>query len=95
MKINKNNFSHTADMVKLNFSKKEEKQLIDDLNKTFEFIDTMNLLDTENIEPMDYIHSMKNVFREDVVLNADTNEQLLSNAPDFQDEYYVVPKTIK
>lgn len=95
MKIDKDNFSHLANMVRLNFSKKEEEQLSHDLNQTITFIDAMNQADTDNIEPMTFVHSRKNVFREDIINKEDSKGQVLTDDSDIRDGYYVVPKTIE
>lgn len=95
MKINKDIFIRLADMAKLDFSEKEEKQLINDINKTIEYIDTMNEQDTEDIEPFICSRQVKNAFREDMAANFEAKEILLSGGPDVSDGYYVVPKTIE
>lgn len=94
MMIDKNIFTRLADTAKIEFTKKEEKQLTDDLNKTIEFIDTMNELDTEQVEPFLCLRTAKNAFREDIVTGSD-RKGLLSQAPDMSDEYYVVPRTVE
>lgn len=88
MKISKDHFSHIANIAKLTFTEYEEEQLLKDLKKEIDFIDTMNQTDTDDIEPMTYVHPIKNVFRDDIVTNH--NESI--NVPD---EFYVVPKTIE
>lgn len=55
MKISKDTFSKMADMVKLSFTKEEETQIREDLNKKLKFIDAMNLLETDNVEPLTFV----------------------------------------
>lgn len=95
MKINKEIFDHLADMLRIEFTKEEKKQLIDDINKTVEFIDTMNEMDTENVEPFLFVHQRKNAFREDIVINTEMDKNLLSIAPEISNGYYAVPKAIE
>ena len=47
----------------------------------------------EVVEPMSHTFSVHNVFREDVVTNADDRENMLKNAPEQKDGAYKVPKT--
>lgn len=95
MKIDKDTFIRLANMAKFEFTEQEEIRLTDDLNNAVDFIDTMNNLDTGNIEPFYYVHPVKNAFREDIITDAGTVKNILSNAPDILDGYYVVPKTVE
>jgi glutamyl-tRNA(Gln) and/or aspartyl-tRNA(Asn) amidotransferase, C subunit len=95
MVMDKETFRLMADMIKLEFSEKEEKLLFDHLNKTIEFIDTMNELDTDSTEPFTFVYPKKNTFREDVVDDRDINKDLISGAPDICGGYFVVPKSIE
>ncbi|HPU63683.1 MAG TPA: Asp-tRNA(Asn)/Glu-tRNA(Gln) amidotransferase subunit GatC [Mobilitalea sp.] len=94
MKIDKDIFYRLADMAKIEISKNEEKQLIDDLNTAIEFIETMNEADTENTEPFSFISKAGNALREDIVTENSAINRLIANAPDFSDGFYVVPKTL-
>jgi len=95
MKIDKDTFIRLADMAKFEFTRQEEKRLKEDLNKAVDFIDAMNNLDTGNVELFYNVHPVKNVFREDIVTDAWTVKNILSNAPDFRDGYFVVPRTVE
>lgn len=92
MKMNKDTFPHIADIAKLSFDKMEEEQLLKDLKREVDFIDTMKKADTGNLEPLNYVHPVKNVFRDDTV----TNTGIKGNYDKFmQDDFYVVPKTVE
>ena len=47
-----------------------------------------------DVEPLTHIFPIKNVFREDVVLESTPKEELLKNAPKEKDGQFLVPKTI-
>lgn len=51
------------------------------MEKMLDYIDTLNELDTDGIEPMSHVFPVKNVFREDVVTNGDGSAETLANAP--------------
>ena len=59
-----------------------------------DYIDTLNELDTEGIEPMSHVFPVNNVFREDVVTNGDGSKDTLKNAPLQKEQCFKVPKTI-
>lgn len=81
-------------LAKLELSEGEKEQAKKDMENMLNYIDKLNELDTEGVEPMSHIFSMENVFREDVVTNGDDREQLITNAPQKKDGTYMVPKTI-
>ena len=58
-----------------------------------DYIDTLNELDTSEVEPMSHVFPVNNVFREDVVTNGDDREEILANAPEAKEGAFVVPKT--
>jgi aspartyl-tRNA(Asn)/glutamyl-tRNA(Gln) amidotransferase subunit C len=85
MKITREKFSYLSDLVKLNFTQTEEIKLNKDLNQLLEFIDTMNEVSTDDVEPLAYAHQLKNVFRED----------LATNVPESNNGCYVVPRILE
>ncbi|HHT88977.1 MAG TPA: Asp-tRNA(Asn)/Glu-tRNA(Gln) amidotransferase subunit GatC [Clostridiales bacterium] len=94
MKLTQEDFNKILNTVKISLSEEEEIKLIKDLNQLIEFIDTMNEQDSENVEPMAYIHSIKNVYRDDEVTDSISGQKLHENAPEISDDYYVVPRII-
>ncbi len=80
-------------LAKLELSDEEKEQAKKDMGRMLDYIDKLNELDTEGIEPMSHVFPVDNVFREDVVTNGDDREQMLANAPQKKDGTYMVPKT--
>lgn len=80
-------------LAKLELSDEEKEQAKKDMGRMLDYIDKLNELDTEGIEPMSHVFPVYNVFREDVVTNGDDREQMLANAPQKKDGTYMVPKT--
>lgn len=60
-----------------------------------DYIDKLGELDTAGVEPMSHVFPVHNVFREDVVTNADDRENILKNAPEEKDGMFVVPRTFE
>ena len=77
-------------------AKKDMESMLDyvDMESMLDYVDKLNELDTSSVEPMSHVFPVKNVFREDVVTNGDGSEDTLKNAPEAQDNAFVVPKTI-
>ena len=81
-------------LAKLALSEEERAQAGRDMERMLGYIDLLNEVDTEGVDPMTHLFSVANVFREDVVTNGDGREDTLLNAPDRKEDMFVVPKTI-
>lgn len=82
-------------LAKLELSEAEREAAKKDMGRMLDYIDKLNELDTEGIEPMSHIFPVSNVFREDEVENGDEHAQMLANAPQVKDGMYQVPKTVE
>lgn len=81
-------------LAKLELSDEEKEAAKSDMARMLDHIDKLNELDTTGVEPMSHVFPVNNVFREDVVINGDDSENILSNAPECKDSAFVVPKTV-
>lgn len=84
-----------AALSKLFLNEEEKQKAKKEISKILGYIDTMNELDTSDIEPEPQAFINVNVFREDVVTNGDCRKELLSNAPVKKDGCFAVPKTVQ
>jgi aspartyl-tRNA(Asn)/glutamyl-tRNA(Gln) amidotransferase subunit C len=85
---------HIAKLARLKFKDEELDSFIEQFNKIIGYIDTLNELDTKNIKPTLHVVDIKNVFREDVVKPSFSQDEILSNAPDKKDCFFIVPKVL-
>ena len=81
-------------LAKLELSGEEKEAAKADMEKMLDYIDTLNELDTDGIEPMSHVFPVHNVFREDIVTNGNEIERTLANAPERKGDSFEVPKTI-
>ena len=82
-------------LAKLELSREEREAAKRDMSRMLDYVDKLNELDTEGVEPMSHLFPVHNVFREDEVINADSREQILANAPEQKDGAFKVPRTIE
>ena len=82
-----------AALAKLELSEAEREQAKQDMENMLDYIDKLNELDTDGVEPMSHVFPMQNVFRDDIVTNGDDSENMLQNAPQSRDSMVVVPET--
>ena len=93
-KISDETIEYVGILAKLELSGEEKEHAKADMEKMLDYIDTLNELDTTGIEPMSHVFPVQNVFREDVVTNGDEKDKTLANAPECNEDYFEVPKTI-
>jgi aspartyl-tRNA(Asn)/glutamyl-tRNA(Gln) amidotransferase subunit C len=95
MTINDETIEYVAALAKLTLSEEEKEKAKQDLGKILGYMNSMNELDTDHIEPMSHVFPICNVFRKDIVENEPDRDTLLSNAPVKKDGCFVVPKTVE
>lgn len=84
-----------SNLNKLEFNANEKELIKEDLTKILNFMEQLNELDTEGVEPLKYINEDVNVFREDTVKYYITKAEALENAPIKDSDYIKVPKFVK
>lgn len=94
MKITKEDVEHIAKLAKLHFEPEGIEKMQNEMNKILEYIEKLNELDTSKVEPLSHVIDLKNVFREDVVNQVYSTEELLKNAPSKTEKFFRVPKVI-
>ncbi len=95
MSVTKKDVEHIAKLARLEFNDEEINDYTQQLNKILEYVDKLNELDTENVEPLSHPVEGSNVFREDELKTSVSRDEALANAPDRTDEFFKVPKVIK
>jgi aspartyl-tRNA(Asn)/glutamyl-tRNA(Gln) amidotransferase subunit C len=83
-----------AHLARLELAEAEKTEMIGDMNKILSFMEKLNEIDTSAVEPLIYLSSEVNVFREDVVKQEVTVEEALLNSPKHDDKYFLVAKVI-
>ncbi|NBK92644.1 Asp-tRNA(Asn)/Glu-tRNA(Gln) amidotransferase subunit GatC [bacterium 1XD21-13] len=80
-------------LAKLTLGQEEREKVRGELEQILDYVEKLNELDTEAVEPLVHILDEVNVFREDIETNGDGREEALANAPRSKDGQYMVPKT--
>ncbi len=94
MNINKNVISKLARLSKLKFNEDEMKLISNDLSKMLDFINQLQDLDTEGIDPLIHVNEEINNWREDQVQGMISQEEALSNSPVKDGTYFKLPKVL-
>ena len=93
-KIDETQVRRVALLGRLELSDGEVSQFSTQLSAIFEYIEKLNELDTDDVEPLAHCLPVHNVFREDVPRPSLSNDDALANAPEREDEYFKVPKIL-
>ncbi len=94
MAVTRKDVEHIAELARLKFSEDELNNFTDQLNKILTYVEKLNELDTENIEPLSHPVEGNNVFREDKIKPSISTEEALKNAPEKDEQFFHVPKVI-
>lgn len=93
-KIDEAQVRRVALLSRLELSDEEVTQFSGQLSDIVTYIEKLNELDTDNVEPLAHCLPVHNVLREDVPAPSLTNDQALANAPERVDEYFKMPKVL-
>jgi len=81
-------------LARLELSESEEERMTGQMNGILGYMDKLNELDTENVEPTTHAIQLQNVFRPDVVKRSLDRKNSLANAPETDGANFVVPKVL-
>jgi aspartyl-tRNA(Asn)/glutamyl-tRNA(Gln) amidotransferase subunit C len=93
-RISKSEVEKVAKLARLELSDAEVAEFTGQLGAILEYVEKMNGLDTENVEPLAHCLPVSNVFREDEVAESLGTEKTLVNAPDADEQFFRVPKIL-
>jgi aspartyl-tRNA(Asn)/glutamyl-tRNA(Gln) amidotransferase subunit C len=94
MSVTRKDVEYIAELARLRFKDEELDSFTHQLNDILSYIEKLNELDTENVEPLSNPLENVNVFREDKLVPSISTEEALKNAPSSTVEFFKVPKVI-
>ena len=95
MEVNKKLIQDIAKLAKLEFDAKSTKEMKADLEKMLAFVDKLNEIDTDGVDPLIYMSDEINVLREDEITEETSQKDALKNAPSKDSDYFKVPTVLK
>ena len=93
MVITDETIEYVGILAKLELSDDEKERSKKDLSDMLDYVGKLNELDTSGVDPMSHTFPISNVMREDEVTNGDDKENMLKNAPESNQDAYIVPNT--
>ena len=95
MQITKELVQYVAELSRIKLSEQDAENMQNDLGAIVDYMEVLNKLDTDSVEPISHIFNITNVMREDEVKESYDRNEILKNAPERTDETVVVPKTVE
>ena len=95
MKINRKDVEHVALLSRLEFSETELEKYTGQLDAILAYIDVLNQVNTDGVEPLAHVLDIRNVMRPDVVQQSLTRVDALLNAPEPENGFFKVPKIVE
>ena len=95
MSIDLKTIKHISKLSRISVDEKKAEKLVGDLNSIFEFIEKLNELKTDNIQPLTSVAETTLKLRDDEVKSKNLREQIIKNSPQENEDYFVVPKVIE
>jgi aspartyl-tRNA(Asn)/glutamyl-tRNA(Gln) amidotransferase subunit C len=93
-KIDIKTVDEIAHLARLEFNEEAKAEIVNDMNRMLDFVEKLNELDTDKVEPLIYMTDERNVLREDEPIVSVTQKEALRNAPQKDTDYFKVPKVI-
>lgn len=95
MSIDLKTVKHISKLSRISIDDQKAKKLEKDLNSIFQWIEQLNQLKTDNVEPLTSIAETTLRFRKDQIISKNIRDDILKNSPKDNKDYFVVPKVIE
>ncbi|SHK87523.1 aspartyl/glutamyl-tRNA(Asn/Gln) amidotransferase subunit C [Roseovarius marisflavi] len=95
MSIDRETAAKVAKLARIRVTEDALPALAEEFNTILGFIEQLNEVDVEGIEPMTSVTPMRLKRREDVVTDGNQQAKILSNAPDAREGFFAVPKVVE
>ena len=95
MSIEPETAARVAKLARIKVEPEALPALAAEFNTILGFIEQLNEVDVDGVEPMTSVTPMRLKRREDVVTDGDRQAQILKNAPDAREGFFAVPKVVE
>ena len=95
MSIDTKTAAHVAKLARIQVEPDRLPELADEFNAVLGFIEQLNEVDVDGIEPMVSVTPMRLKRRIDGVTDGDQQDRVLANAPDAREGFFAVPKVVE
>tara|TARA_B100001057_G_C22839035_1_gene946354 strand:+ start:1249 stop:1533 length:285 start_codon:yes stop_codon:yes gene_type:complete len=93
--IDKDVVIKVAKLAKIEIDQSNLTSLSKELSDIIDFVDQLNEVKVDNIEPFQNISFQENAFREDIITEGNEIKKIMINAPSSIEDFFSVPKVIE
>jgi aspartyl-tRNA(Asn)/glutamyl-tRNA(Gln) amidotransferase subunit C len=95
MSIDTETARRVAKLARIKVEEKDLPALAQEFNAILGFVEQLNEVDVEGVEPMTSVTPMRLKRRQDVVTDGGQQAAVLANAPDAREGFFAVPKVVE
>ena len=95
MTIDLKTIKHISKLSRISVDETKAEKLVDDLNSIFKFIEKLNELKTDDVEPLTSVAETTLRLRGDEVKSENIKEEIIKNSPKDNKDFFVVPKVVE
>lgn len=95
MAMDRNTVAHVAQLARLRVPERELESLSGELGGILDWIEQLRDVETEGVQPLAAVVESELYRRHDGVDDGDIRDDVLANAPETQQGYFVVPKVVE
>ena len=95
MSIDKDTVKHISKLARISLDENKISSLSKDLSSIMKFIEKLNELNTDKINPISSKINASLKSRDDDVKDGKIRDQILKNSPEKNEEFFVVPKVLE
>ena len=95
MSVTPEQVRHIANLARISMSEEELERLVPELNNILGWVEQLEEVNTDGVEPLTAVVPNKLRLREDKVTDGDCRDEILANAPVAEHGFFAVPKVIE
>ena len=95
MSVDLDTVKRVAKLARIAVNHERAEKMQGELNAILGFVEQLNEVDVEGVEPMTSVVDMEMKKRDDTVMGGYKPEAITSNAPASEDHFFMVPKVIE
>ncbi len=95
MAIDRKTVEHVAKLARLELTGEEAARYEKQLGAILDYIAKLGTLDLSGVDPLVHAAEGTNVFREDAPRPSLTRDEALRNAPERNDDFFIVPRVVE
>jgi aspartyl-tRNA(Asn)/glutamyl-tRNA(Gln) amidotransferase subunit C len=95
MSVDKDTVRRIAKLARIALPEERVAPMEGELNGILKWVEQLNEVNVEGVEPMTSVVAQSLKMRDDVVTDGDQAEAVTANAPESEDHFFLVPKVVE